>query len=73
MTIERWKKRGGILLTSQHMLRELFEKNEKTPGYDINFLQPNLLIVDEAHMMLKSQGTKIFKALSLIKTKRKIG
>jgi hypothetical protein len=60
--------RGGILLASPGLVRSFHDKNSQEQT-----LQPDILVVDEAHIMLKSEGTKIFKALKGVKTHRKIG
>jgi transcriptional regulator ATRX len=63
--IDTWKKRGGLLIMGEAMFQ-----NECTNIVDR--AQPDILVLDEAHTMLKSAGNKIFQKLQQIKTKRKI-
>jgi Holliday junction resolvasome RuvABC ATP-dependent DNA helicase subunit len=63
MSIKRWLERGGILLMSDRILAGLISKN----------LQPDVLVLDEAHTMLRNPSTTMYKALANIQTPRKIG
>lgn len=63
-TIKKWSERGGVLLVSDQVFLRV--------GKDVS-IQPHLIVLDEAHTMLKNTKTKIFQALSEIKTQRRIG
>lgn len=67
-TIDRWQHTGGILLVTAGVLAKCIADPRLCKS-----LQPNVLVVDEAHSMLNTSTTKIFSALSEIKTPRKIG
>lgn len=63
--IERWKKTGGILVLSESLF--LKSANDITSSG-----HPDVLVVDEAHAMLKRSVNKIYKRLLHIKTRRRI-
>jgi transcriptional regulator ATRX len=63
--IEKWKRRGGLLLMGDVTFL-------KESDYIIRKAQPDVLVLDEAHTMLKCAKTQIFKKLEQIKTKRRI-
>jgi hypothetical protein len=63
MSIKRWLTRGGVLLMSDRIFGGLASKN----------LQPDVLVMDEAHTMLRNPSTTTYKALANIQTPRKIG
>lgn len=64
-TIKKWKKEGGIMVLSDSMFQIAAD--------DITSeVQPDVLVLDEAHTMLKHSGNKRFKTLLNIQTKRKI-
>ena len=62
--IDRWHTRGGVFILTEGKLQSLL-KRQKQP-------QPDILVVDEAHTMLKTMTNKNFQALNTIKTPRKI-
>lgn len=67
--IRKWGKKGGVLLMSDSLFqRAIKNKDQKAllqnPG-------PDVIVVDEAHTMLKNK-TQVFKALMGVKTKRRI-
>jgi SNF2 family DNA or RNA helicase len=69
-TIQRWAKQGGVLLTSDALFRNTVKKMEfeqylRSPG-------PDVIILDEAHAMLKNKSNAVFKALNGVKTRRRI-
>jgi SNF2 family DNA or RNA helicase len=69
-TIQRWAKQGGVLLTSDALFRNTVKKMEfeqylRSPG-------PDVIILDEAHIMLKNKSNAVFKALNGVKTRRRI-
>ncbi len=63
--IARWKKIGGILVLSEALFLKSAE-DIMSSGH------PDVLVVDEAHTMLKHSATKIYKSLKGIKTRRRI-
>lgn len=65
--IRQWNKKGGILLLGSNMCTRLMKDDSFK-----DLLQPDVLVLDEAHTMLKSTTTEVFKALSGINTKRRI-
>jgi len=63
--VEKWGKKGGVLIVGE----TLFQKS----GFDIvKRSQPDILVLDEAHTMLKNTSTKLYKTLECISTSRKI-
>jgi SNF2 family DNA or RNA helicase len=71
--ISRWRRRGGVLLVSDRMYSLLSSgKSNKDKKNYKDELQPDVLVLDEAHTMLKNAKTEIFKALEAVQTKRKI-
>jgi SNF2 family DNA or RNA helicase len=62
--VERWDAKGGIFVMTDGKLLALFNKGR--------IGQPDLLVVDEAHSMLKVTTNKKFVALSSFETKRRI-
>ena len=61
-SIKRWMSQGGVLLISDRMF-----------GGIKHVLQPDVLVLDEAHTMVRNTKTNIYKALSSILTPRRIG
>jgi SNF2 family DNA or RNA helicase len=61
ISIQRWKARGGVLLLPPILFLGLGD------------LQPDLVILDEAHTMLKNNSSKVYNALLEIKTPRRVG
>ena len=61
--IKRWVSRGGVLLISDRTFA----------GMTKHDLQPDVLVLDEAHTMVRNSSTKIYKALNSISTPRRIG
>lgn len=55
-----------MLMSSEGFLRIGKDK-------DVSSIQCDVLVLDEAHTMLKNSKNKVFKALSAIETPRKIG
>ena len=65
--ISYWMEKGGILLVSSDTLKNLVEVKEEA-----GLLRASILVVDEAHTMVKNSSTQIFKVLSKFATKRRI-
>ena len=63
--IREWKREGGIMVLSDSMFIRASNDIIKTG-------QPDILVLDEAHTMLKQRGNKGFKKLEDISTKRRI-
>jgi SNF2 family DNA or RNA helicase len=68
--IERWGENGGILLVTDHTFRAAVKKklcleHLQSPG-------PDVIVLDEAHMMLKKKSNEIFKVLDGVATPRRI-
>jgi SNF2 family DNA or RNA helicase len=68
--IERWGKNGGILLVTDQTFRIAVKKklcleHLQSPG-------PDVIVLDEAHMMLKKKSNEIFKVLDGVATPRRI-
>jgi SNF2 family DNA or RNA helicase len=70
--VKRWDTWGGVLLVSDKTLARIVSANHTTPTLLEQF-QPHVLVLDEAHTMVRNSATKIFKALTSITTPRKIG
>lgn len=66
--ISKWMSTGGILLVSSKTLTNLIVVN----GEETDLLRSSILVIDEAHSMIKNPSTQIFKALSKFGTKRRI-
>ena len=66
--IKRWYHNGGVLLVSDKTFANVASKRELHA-----YLQPDVLILDEAHTMLKNPKNKVYKALLAVTTPRKIG
>ena len=70
--ILKWKRQGGVLLLGDQMFLRLCKKKEKIDEKARDYLQkPDILVVDEAHTMVKSTGDTA-KALAKVQTKRRI-
>lgn len=70
--ILKWKQRGGVLLLGDQTYLRLCKKTEKIDEKTRDVLQtPDVLVLDEAHTMVKSTGDTS-KALARVKTKRRI-
>ena len=63
--LKKWNKHGGLLLLSEAHFLNVGDKIIKN-------YPPDILVLDEAHTMLKNPSTKTFKKLRQIKTKRRI-
>jgi SNF2 family DNA or RNA helicase len=63
--VEKWRRHGGVMLVSEAICTHLINHHPE-------LMQPDILVVDEAHTTLKSGGTKVFSSLSLIRTPRRI-
>jgi transcriptional regulator ATRX len=68
--IERWSLRGGILLLGEQLFLSM--QGRGTKEADKRLLETDVLVLDEAHTMLKNSNNKVFKALSDVKTMRRI-
>lgn len=66
--ISKWMSTGGIFLVSSKTFANLVSGN----GQETELIRADVLVVDEAHSMIKNSSTQIFKALSSIETKRRI-
>jgi hypothetical protein len=69
--IKRWAARGGVLLVSDKTLVSIV-LNIKN-ALLVEHLQADVLVLDEAHTMLRNSSTKVFKTLASIRTPRRIG
>jgi transcriptional regulator ATRX len=75
---DKWFNRGGILLSSDKKLLRFLkpvmsDKKVSTPRYEAFFSPgPCVVVVDEAHLFLKSSRTEMSKLLEMIETKRRI-
>jgi transcriptional regulator ATRX len=65
--IRGWENRGGVLLLSDSLFSRLMGNAEYTER-----LQPDILVLDEAHTTLSNKSNASYKALSSIKTPRRI-
>ena len=70
--IKRWATFGGVLLVSDKTLMSIVTSNSKNPVM-LEQLQPHVLVLDEAHTMVRKSTNKIFKTLASFSTPRKIG
>jgi DNA repair and recombination RAD54-like protein len=68
--IKRWVNRGGILLLGE----QLFQRLTREPDSEVKdeLLKTDILVLDEAHTMLKNSANKVFQALAGVETKRRI-
>lgn len=64
-SIKEWKRDGGILVLSDSTFLRAVDDIVRAG-------QPDVLVLDEAHTMLKQSGNKGFKRLLDIRTKRRI-
>jgi SNF2 family DNA or RNA helicase len=65
--VVRWGQKGGVMLTTKDVFEsEAFFTEGKL------LVQPDVLIVDEAHIMVGKKDNQIFKALGQITTRRRI-
>ena len=63
--LKKWNQYGGLLLMSEtHFLNACDQIVKNYP--------PDILVLDEAHTMLKNHNTKTFKKLQMVKTKRRL-
>jgi len=75
--IENWMRSGGVLLSSPDTFARMCKRiDETTIGNLIKnaFISPgpDIVILDEAHLMLKNSKSDISKALSSMRTSRRI-
>lgn len=63
--IQKWKREGGLLVMGDALFLKL--SKEIVEG-----AQPDILVLDEAHTMLKRSANKGFKRLQEIKTNRRL-
>ena len=63
--LKKWKQTGGLLVISDALFLIVAKDIMKAA-------QPDVLVLDEAHTMLKNTTNKGFKLLRAIKTKRRI-
>jgi transcriptional regulator ATRX len=70
--VARWQRSGGVLLLGDQTFLSLVsgKKYEKLNYKDV--LQPDILVIDEAHTMVQSKTTGTAKALADVKTRRRI-
>lgn len=66
--VDKWKKHGGMLLMDYPMFTSICKKEKCM----IDLLQPDVLVLDEAHTALKNQKTQLFQNLNSLKTKRRV-
>lgn len=69
-SVQRWRKKGGVLLVSDSMFSRFFTGSDRE--WYTKEIQPDVLVLDEAHTMLKNSDTQISKTLNCISTKRRI-
>jgi SNF2 family DNA or RNA helicase len=65
--IEKWQKEGGVLFMTAGLFLLHGDFIVEQPAH-----QPQVLIIDEAHTLLKNSHNKIAKMLDKIQTKRRI-
>ena len=63
--LSRWSKDGGVLLISSATFQRIVADKKE-------LLQPHVLVLDEAHTMVKNATTGISKALNEVTTNRRI-
>ena len=63
--LRNWNRQGGILLMSGKIFLQLSDKIGE-------LAQPDIMVLDEAHTMVKNSGNKTFEKMKRIQTKRKI-
>jgi superfamily II DNA or RNA helicase len=70
--IKRWSKNGGVLLVSDKTLVSIASTKKGGNGL-LTYLQPDVVVMDEAHTMLRNSSSKVYQTLSALKTLRRIG
>lgn len=65
--VKKWQKEGGVLILTDALFRQK-ELNQII----LKGKQPDVLVIDEAHTMLKHSKNQISKGLREIQTKRRI-
>jgi len=63
--VQKWKNQGGILIVGETLFQIMCDDITKKA-------QPDILVLDEAHIMMKTNATKLFQKLVCIQTSRKI-
>lgn len=63
--VQKWKTDGGALIVGEALFQKMCDDI-------VEMSQPDILVLDEAHTMLKSTATLLFKKLQRIRTKRKV-
>ena len=63
--ILKWQREGGILVLGDALFRTM-------NTFILDHGKPDILVLDEAHTMLKNSSNKIFTMLNKIQTKRRI-
>ena len=71
-TISRWSDNGGVLLISDKTLASIASKKQGEKVW-LKYRQADVLVVDEAHTMLRKSTNKVYQALAAVTTTRKIG
>lgn len=71
-TIRRWSDNGGILLVSDMTLASIASKKNGENVWE-KYCEADVLVMDEAHTMLRKSANKVYKALAAVTTPRKIG
>ena len=69
MHISRWHRMGGLLIVSDQTFHNLVQQGDEVSGV---IKRAQILIIDEAHTMLKNSSNQVFKALQQVQTPRKI-
>lgn len=68
-TILKWAAYGGVLLTSDALFRTVVKKMS---DLEIFLRGPDVIVLDEAHTMLKNKSNEVFKALNGVRTRRRV-
>jgi len=65
--VGQWKRSGGLLIVGEMLFCSICKDNNM-----LELLQPDVLVLDEAHTMLKHSKNQVFKTLHKLRTRRRI-
>jgi SNF2 family DNA or RNA helicase len=66
--VKKWAASGGVFLSSDGLYRNLMKIQEVAKELE----NPDVIILDESHTMLKNKDNQLFKQLANVKTPRRL-